>query len=126
MIAAIPVLGYVAELGSAHGRSDWTVAHGLVASMAVWTTWVGIRFRSRYMRRSRETQAKDPSSRNALRQWEVAHIIALTMAESVAMWGLVVRMVLNGGLWQASLFYGSGLFLLLLWTPRFSGAPAFD
>ena len=53
-----------------------------------------------------------------LRQAEVGQIIGLAMAEGVVQWGLVVRMILGGALWQASSFYAAGLFLLLLWAPR--------
>jgi hypothetical protein len=42
----------------------------------------------------------------------------MAFAESLALWGVVVRMVLGGALWQASLFYSVSLVLLLYWTPR--------
>jgi hypothetical protein len=42
----------------------------------------------------------------------------MAFAENIVLWGLLVRMVLGGALWQASLFYLFGLALLLYWTPR--------
>jgi hypothetical protein len=65
----------------------------------------------------------DASDRKALKQWEAVHACVLVMAENVALCGLVVRMVFNGTLWQASLFYAGGLILLMLWTPRLTPEP---
>jgi|SRR5271166_332740 len=126
LIAAIPILGYIAEMGRPHGLDNWTARHWLVAAVALWGGWVGLRYRHRMTRRSLNAFAKDASDPKALRQWEVANLVALTMAEGVAYWGLVVRMVLKGSLWQASLFYAAGLFLLFLWTPRLPITPASD
>jgi F0F1-type ATP synthase membrane subunit c/vacuolar-type H+-ATPase subunit K len=118
MIAAIPILAGIAEIGRAPGSSNWTKWHFVAAALAIWVAWVGLAFRSRYIRRSQEALANDASNAKAIRQWEGANLIALAMGECVGMWGLVVRIVLDGALWQASLFYTAGFLLLLLWTPR--------
>jgi len=76
----------------------------------------GFRLRRRFLQRSGEELAKDASNLKALKEWEAAHLIGLASAEAIVIWG--VRMVLGGALWQASLFYATGLLLLLLWTPR--------
>jgi len=78
----------------------------------------GFRIRHRLLRRSGEAVKKAASDPKALRQWEVGQVVGLAVAECVAVWGLLVRMVLGGALWQASLFYLVALSLLLLWTPR--------
>ncbi len=62
--------------------------------------------------------AKDASELKAVKQWEAGHVLGMAFAESLALWGVVVRMVLGGALWQASLFYSVSLVLLLYWTPR--------
>jgi hypothetical protein len=68
--------------------------------------------------RAEEKLEKNFADAKATKQWEAGHIISLAMAEGVAFWGLAIRMVFHGTLWQASLFYVMALFLLLLWTPR--------
>jgi hypothetical protein len=118
LIAVIPILGWVAELGRGPGSNDWTLRHWVVTGLALWTALGGFRVRRRVLRRSLQSLEKDSSNSKTLKQWEAGHIIGLAMAEGVVQWGLVVRMVLGGALWQASLFYAAGLFLLLLWTPR--------
>ena len=118
MIAVIPIFGWVAEFGRDPGSSDWTLRHWLVTGLAFWGALGGFRIRHRPLHRSEDALAKDLSNPKALKQWEAGHLIALASAESLVLWGLVLRMVLGGALWQALLFYAAGLFLLLLWTPR--------
>jgi F0F1-type ATP synthase membrane subunit c/vacuolar-type H+-ATPase subunit K len=50
-------------------------------------------------------------------KWRAANILSFVLAETIAIFGLVVR-VLGGTLEQAGPFYVAGLFLLILWTPR--------
>jgi hypothetical protein len=118
LIAAVPIFAFVAEIGRSRGSSNWTWRHWLVTGLALWSVSAGFHLRHRLLHRSEQALAKDASNLKTLRQWEVGQIIGLAMAEGVVQWGLVVRMVLGGALWQASLFYAAGLFLLLLWTPR--------
>lgn len=118
LIALIPIFRWVAEIGRDSGRSDWSSRHWLVTSLAVWGALGGSRLRRRMIHRSEEALAKDAYNPKALKQWEAGNVVALAVAEGVVAWGLVVRMVLGGALWQASLFYAAGLLLLVLWTPR--------
>ena len=76
------------------------------------------------MRRSMGALQNDPANPKSLQQWQAAQIIGMAFAEAVVFYGVVVRMVLGGTLWQAAPFYAAGLFLLLLWTPRLPATPA--
>jgi F0F1-type ATP synthase membrane subunit c/vacuolar-type H+-ATPase subunit K len=118
MIAVIPIFGWVAEFGRGRGSRDWNLGHWFVTGLALWSAFGGFRLRHRLLLRSEQAAAKDASNPKALKQWEAGNLIGLASAESVVLWGLVVRMVLGGALWQASFFYAVGLLLLLLWTPR--------
>ncbi len=89
-----------------------------MTGLAVYATLVGFSFRRKLLRRSEEALAKDASNPRALKQWQAGQFLGFAFAENIAIWGVLVRMVLGGALWQASLFYGAALFLLLLWTPR--------
>ena len=126
LVAVTPIFGWVAEIGRDPGSNDWTLRHWVVTGLALWTALGGFRLRRRMLRRSLQSLEKDSSNPKALKQWEAGHIIGLAMAEGVVQWGLVVRMVLGGALWQASLFYAVGLLLLLCWTPRMPTTPAWN
>jgi hypothetical protein len=118
LLAAIPLFGVAAEIGSNPGSSTWTWRHWWAAGLCCWVILGAFSLRSRLVDRSKERLGSDPADARAARGWEVGQIVTLAMAEGVAFWGLVVRMVFGGTLWQASLFYLSALALILLWAPR--------
>jgi hypothetical protein len=123
LIAMIPIFAWLGEIARGGGRSGWTLRHWLFAGLALWVVEGGFRYRRRLLPSSREALGKDVSNPKALKQWELGQVIGLAMAGAVVPWGVVVR-VQGGALWQASLFYAAGLFLLLLWTPRMPIADA--
>jgi len=118
LIIAIPLFALLAEVGRDHGRDRWTSLDWLMSGLATWCIFEGFRFRRLWVFPSQRLLANDAGNSKALRRWKAGQLIVLAMAEAVAWYGLVVRMVLHGTLWQASVFYAVGLFLLLLWTPR--------
>lgn len=118
LLLAIPLFAWVAEIVRANGSSDWTWRHWLAAGLCVWSVSGAFRLRSRMLRQSKEKLMRNTSDPKAAKQWEAGQVISLAMAESVAYWGLVIRVVFHGALWQASIFYVMGALLLLLWTPR--------
>jgi hypothetical protein len=118
MIAVIPLFLWISESVCGRGSNDWTLRHWFVTGLALWSILGGLRVRHRVLRRSEDALAKDASNPKALGQWQAGHLIGFASAESIVMWGLVVRMILGGALWQASLFYAVGFLLMLLWTPR--------
>jgi hypothetical protein len=117
-VVAIPLFGWVAESVRGRGSNDWTLWHWVMTGLALYSASVGFILRPKMLRRSEEALAKDASNPKALKQWQAGHLIGFASAEAIVLWGVVVRIVLCGALWQASLFYAAGLFLLLLWTPR--------
>jgi hypothetical protein len=124
ILAAIPLFARVAESVSGPGSSEWTRWHWLMGGLALYAALGGFLFRRRLIHRSEEALAKDASDTKALRQWEAGHIIGMSMAEGIVIWGVVVRMIIGGIFWQASLFYATGFFLVLLWTPRMPIKPS--
>ena len=118
MIASIPMFGRVAEMARQPGSNSWTSWHWVVTAVALCTAFVGSTFRRRMLARAATALAKDASDPKALKWWEAGQVLGMAYAESIVLCGLVVRMVLRGALWQASLFYSAGLVLLLYWTPR--------
>lgn len=124
LIAAVLMFVGVGELGGSPGSNDWTWQHWLVTGIALWAVWGGFRFRRRMLSRSKSTLAKDASDPRAAKQWQAGQLVALWIAQNIALLGLLVRVALGGALWQASMFYAASLALLLLWTPRLPTEPA--
>jgi hypothetical protein len=118
LLLAIPLFAWVAEIGRDAGNSDWTWRHWLAIGFALWSVSGAFRVRGRLLRNSKEKLMNDAANAKGVKQWEAGQVISLAMAEGVAFWGLVIRMVFHGALWQASIFYVMAVFLLLLWTPR--------
>jgi|SRR5277367_3201254 len=123
-IVAIPLFGWVAESVHGRGSNDWTLWHWLMTGLALYAVLGGFFLRRKLMRRSEEALAKDASNPKALKQWQAGQLIGFACAEAIVLYGVVVRMVIGGALWQASLFYAVGLLLMLLWTPRLPITPA--
>jgi hypothetical protein len=124
LLAAIPLFAWVAEIGRGSGSSDWTWRHWLVIGLAIWSVSGAFRLRGRLLRSSKEKLMNDVADAKAVKQWEAGQVISLAMAEGVTGWGLVVRMVFHGALWQASIFYVVAVFLLLLWSPHMPSGTA--
>lgn len=101
----------------------WTWMHWVAAGVSLYLILQGFDFRRRLMPRPGELFAGGALNRKSLDRWQVGQVYGFGMAGGVAMWGVGVRWVLDGPLWQASLFYITGIFFLLLWTPRMPAAP---
>ena len=118
MIAGVSMFGGVAEMAHHPGSNSWTFRDWVVAAFALSIVFTGSNFRTRMLARATTLLAKDTSDPRALKQWEAAQIIGMAFADNIALWGLLIRMVLGGAFWQASLFYLVSLALLFYWTPR--------
>jgi F0F1-type ATP synthase membrane subunit c/vacuolar-type H+-ATPase subunit K len=99
LIAATLIFGSVAEFERGRGSSDWNLWHWFVMGLALWSVFGGFRLRHRLLLRYEQAAAKDDSNPKALKKWEAGNLIGLASAESVVLWGVVVRMVLGGALW---------------------------
>jgi hypothetical protein len=123
-VVAMPLFVWITQSVCGRARSEWTLWHWVMTGLALYAVWGGFFFRRKLMRRSEEALRKDSANPKSLKQWQAAQFIGMPFAETIVLYGVVVRMVLGGTLWQASPFYAAGLFLLLLWTPRMPTAPA--
>ncbi len=74
-------------------------------------------FRMKYLRPGAEALRKNQEDVQAARQWRTGTVVSLVFAESIVMFGLVVRMI--GASWNVSgIFYVAGILVLLAWWPR--------
>ena len=92
--------------------------HLIAAAMATLCILEGFQFRRRLIRRPERVLAGNGADPKALRQWEAGHMIAFSMAVSVAVWGNVLTLIAHATFWESLLFYGVSLLFLLLWAPR--------
>lgn len=59
----------------------------------------------------------DPENAVLLRRWKAGNVVSFAFAESVMLFGVVLKFL--GERWSiVSVFFAVGLLLLLLWTPR--------
>lgn len=63
------------------------------------------------------TLVSDPENAPILRRWVSGNIVSFAFAESIVLFGVVLRFL--GERWRvAAIFFGAGLLLLLFWAPR--------
>jgi hypothetical protein len=73
--------------------------------------------RSRQLAAAREILRTAPDDDAALSRWRAGNILGFVCAESVSLFGLVLKFL--GAQWNiAGLFFAVGISLLLIWTPR--------
>lgn len=123
-VLTIPLFGWIAETVSGRGSNGWTLWQWVMTCLTLWAVLGGFRIRRRLIGRAEEALAKDASNPKALRRWALGQFLGMVFAEAIVLYGVVVRMIIGGALWQASLFYVLGLVLMLLWTPRMPTTPA--
>ncbi len=85
--------------------------------LAVVTLAAAAFFRWRWMRPPEEGPGLQPEKNDALGRWRIGNIVSFVLCESVALYGLVLRM-LGGTLLQSAPFYVASVLLLLAWIPR--------
>jgi hypothetical protein len=73
--------------------------------------------RTRYISTSAEILRAEPENQAALAKWRMGNVISFTFAQTVTLFGFLLRFL--GAQWKvAGVFFAAGLLLLLLWTPR--------
>jgi len=118
------MIGYIliAVLFTEHfceaGRVSWGLGYWVIVGAALWGVSGGLRMRRRFALRIKEATDKTLPEREVRRRLNARNAISMATALSVAIWGLVIRYVLHGTLWQAVPFYVLGLALLLIWGPK--------
>lgn len=74
-------------------------------------------FRAKFISGAEVILRAGPDNATAIAKWRTGNLLSFCMAETVALFGLVLRFLAFG--WNvAGVFFAGGLVLLLLWTPR--------
>jgi hypothetical protein len=108
-----------AFLGERLGQSVAPDRNLYFAITMVAITTVGIIFAVRrlFILRAEATLASEPENAEALTRWRTGHLAIYALCESVALFGLVLR-ILGFNLSEVTPFYLAGFALILLFGPR--------
>jgi len=94
---------------------------GAIVLAAVSSVNVGWTMRRKLLARAAEALQQELQDGADLARWRAANILSFAFAESVMLFGFVLKMM--GASWGiAGWFFAGGLILLLLWTPRLESA----
>ncbi len=108
-----------AFIGERLGQSVAADRNVYFAITLVAITTVGIIFAVRrlFILRAEATLASEPENADALTRWRTGHLAIYALSESVALFGLVLR-ILGFNLSEVMPFYLAGFALILLFGPR--------
>jgi len=74
-------------------------------------------FRTRLIAASEAVLRSDPDNKAALAKWRTGNLLSFCFAETITLFGLMLKLLGFG--WKvAGVFFAGGLILLLLWAPR--------
>lgn len=78
---------------------------------------LGFFLRSRFIEGAETVLRADPENQSAKQKWRTGNLLAFCFAETITLFGVVLKFL--GYEWKiAGVFFGVGLLLLILWTPR--------
>jgi hypothetical protein len=90
---------------------------GAIALVAVSSVSIGWTMRRKQLAMAVEVLRREPEDGAALVRWRFANILSFAFAESVTLFGFVLKVM--GASWGiAGCFFAGGLILLLLWWPQ--------
>jgi formate-dependent nitrite reductase membrane component NrfD len=105
------------KLNEGREPKSTSVIYMAIAVMAVAVVVISFVFRIRMVGSSEEKLRLDATDATALARWRAGNVVTLALAESVVLYGLVLRFV-GATTAQAVPFYLAGIAMLLLFTPR--------
>jgi hypothetical protein len=100
-----------------HAKAANPDLYFVLTLVAITTLGMIFAVRRLFVLRSEVTLAAYPDDSAALKRWRSGHIITYTLSETVALFGLVLR-VLDFSLLQVAPFYLVGFVLILFFGPR--------
>ena len=121
-ILFIVVCFFVKRIGTMETREAISPGQWLIIAVAIWSAISGFTVQRRINRA--ETRPHKPSSRSTpLHRWRTGHLVRLSSATAVGLWGLVLHYS-GGPEWLVDVFLGVAMLLLLIWRPGATPTPA--
>jgi hypothetical protein len=100
--------------GEANLDSVFPLAFGFVCVSEI---VVALFFRARFIAASEAVLRSEPENRAALVKWRTGNMLSFCIAETITLFGLVLKFL--GFDWKtAAVFFAAGMLLLLFWMPR--------
>jgi hypothetical protein len=110
-------IGYQAERMAGTGTGYSSVFLGAIISGAVFDALLAFYFRRKRLLPALEKLRRYANDTGALKEWRFSTILSLTLTESIALYGLVMR-VLGASRRVSWPFFGVALILMLIWRPQ--------
>ena len=117
LLASVVLYAVVGELAGPPESSDVRQLRLILIALAGGLLVAIGAVRQRMVSSAEEALRSRPDDALALSRWRAGTIVTFVLAEAIALYGLVLRMM-GGKLIQALPFYAAGAVLLLVFTPR--------
>jgi len=118
-VMLVSVLLYMLVIFQIHPREGRLspAMPGAFAILCATEIAVALVLRARLLTPCMEILCSNPDDEQALGRWRTGNIISFVLAEMVALFGFVLKLL--GTSWfVAGPFFATAIFLLLIWTPR--------
>jgi F0F1-type ATP synthase membrane subunit c/vacuolar-type H+-ATPase subunit K len=113
--------GFVGEVFDEGGAVVSEHPHEMLANiflvLGVGLAFAAMLFRQKLASSAQQALLRSPSDAAALGRWRLAHILAFALAETVVLFGLVLR-IMGAPLATAAILYAIGFVALLILAPR--------
>jgi len=116
MLVSIVAFAIIGERVGQTAAPDRNV-YFAITLVAITTVGMIFAVRRLFVLRSEATLLSQPENAEALTRWRTGHLAIYALSESVALFGLVLR-ILGFNLSEVTPFYLAGFALLLLFGPR--------
>jgi len=116
ILLSIPLYALLGEVAGPSPR-DLGFLHKALLAVTVASFGLFTVFRITMVRPAEEVLGRNPEDTSALGRWTTGNIVTFALIESVALFGLVVRL-LGGTFAQAVPFYAAAFLLLIFVVPR--------
>ena len=118
-VILVSVLLYMLVIFQVHPREGHLspAMPGVFAVFCATEIAVALVLRARLLTPYTETLRSNPDDAQALGRWRAGNLVSITLAQSVAVFGFVLKF-LGANWFVAGPFFATAIFLLLIWTPR--------
>jgi hypothetical protein len=116
MLVSIVCFAFIGERQGQSAAPDRNV-YFAITLVAINTVGIIVAVRQLFVLRSEATLVSEPKNAVALNRWRTGYLAIYALSESVALFGLVLR-ILGFNLSEVTPFYLAGFALILLFAPR--------
>lgn len=111
------IYAYIGEVAGPEESKDMKLFLMAFGFLGATNLGIAMLLRPRFVGAAEEILRRSPDDATALQRWMTGHFVLYAMCESVALFGLVLR-ILGATLVQVLPFYGAAVLLMLVWVPR--------